>query len=220
MDKILKLYPLPAAEIPMAGAYLAHNLRQHSEQTGKPFVYANFIVSLDGRIAIPHPRGKGLKVPKTTATERDWRMFQELAAQADVILSSGRYLRDWAEGRAQEILQIDDPRFADLREWRLSRGLPAQPDIALISGTLDFPIPPVLTAGGRRALVFTMRIGPGAGERDRGPGRSGDRRRGAKRGREALVQHLAELGYRTIYSAPAPGSCISWSPQVWWTGSI
>ena len=80
-------------------------------------------------------------VPKDTANERDWRLFQELAAQADLIISSGRYLRDWADGRAQEILQTDDPRFADLRQWRQDRGLSPQPDIAIISGSLNFPVP-------------------------------------------------------------------------------
>jgi len=66
---------------------------------------------LDGRIAVPHPTRPGLTVPETIANDRDWRLFQELAAQADLIISSGRYLRDWADGRAQEILRVDDPKF-------------------------------------------------------------------------------------------------------------
>ncbi len=61
-------------------------------------------------------------VPKDTSNPRDWRLYQELAAQADLFLSTGRYLRDWAEGNAQEILQMDNPKFADLREWRIARG--------------------------------------------------------------------------------------------------
>ena len=106
MDDILRLYPFPTIQIPLVGAYLAHNLRQHSGEIGKTLVYANFVVSLDGRIAIPPPSGIGLMVPKATANGRDWRLYQELAAQADIILSSGRYLREWAEGRAQEICTI------------------------------------------------------------------------------------------------------------------
>ncbi len=98
MNDILRLYPSPAAEIPLAGAYLAHDLRQQGGKKGNPLVYANFVASLDGRIAIPAPGGKGLTIPKTTANERDWRLYQELAAQADLILSSGRYLREWAQG--------------------------------------------------------------------------------------------------------------------------
>lgn len=30
-----------------------------------------------------------MMVPKNTANERDWRLYQELAAQADLIISSG-----------------------------------------------------------------------------------------------------------------------------------
>jgi riboflavin biosynthesis pyrimidine reductase len=199
MDQIIKLYPLPAAEIPLTGAYLAHNLRQYAEKTGASFVYANFVVSLDGRIAIPHPSGRGLMVPKATANERDWRLFQELAAQADIIISSGRYLRDWAAGRAQEILQVDDPRFADLREWRADQGLPIQPDIAIISASLDFPIPPVITAGGRKVVVFTS----GHPDLERVEEIESQAGQVIVAG-ELLVQTLVELGYRTIYSSAGP----------------
>jgi riboflavin biosynthesis pyrimidine reductase len=145
-------------------------------------------------------------VPPATANPRDWRLYQELAAQADVILSSGRYLREWAKGRAQEILQVDDPRLADLRAWRVQKGLPPQADIAVVSASLDFPIPPVLTAGGRKLVVVT------AGRPD------------AERLRELRETHLAEvivagegvvsgaemvsglagLGYRAVYSAAGP----------------
>lgn len=205
MDHIIKLYPLPAEEIPLPGAYLAHNLRQYAEKTGASFVYANFVVSLDGRIAIPHRSGRGLMVPKATANERDWRLFQELAAQADIIISSGRYLRDWAAGRAQEILQVDDPRFADLREWRAGLGLPVQPDIAILSASLHFPVPPVITAGGRKVVVFT------SGQADLERVKEIESQAGqvivaGEKGvdGELLVQTLAELGYRTIYSSAGP----------------
>ena len=205
MDRIIRLYPLPAEEISLVGAYLAHDLRRYAEKTGKPFLYANFITSIDGRIAIPHPSGTGFMVPKATANERDWRLFQELAAQADIILSSGRYLRDWAAGRAQEILRVDDPRFADLRQWRASRSLPAYPDIAIISGSLDFPIPPVLAAGGRKVVIFTTahpdrervrEIEAQAGQVIVAGERSVD---GA-----LLVQRLTEMGYRTVCSSAGP----------------
>jgi riboflavin biosynthesis pyrimidine reductase len=204
-DTVRQLHPLPVAERALKGLYLSHNLRQHSEESGQAYVYGNFVNSIDGRIAIPHPSGQGLMVPKDIANERDWRMFQELAAQADLIISSGRYLRDWADGRAQEILQVDDPRFADLREWRQDRGLPPQPDIAIISGSLRFPIPDVLTAGGRRVVVFTTanpdrsrvaEIESRAGQVIVAGDKSVD---GA-----TMVQRMAELGYRTVYSASGP----------------
>jgi riboflavin biosynthesis pyrimidine reductase len=205
MDHITQLYPLPAQERALKGTHLAHQLRDTSQASGKAFVYANFVTSLDGRIAVPHPSQPGLTVPQTTANQRDWRLFQELAVQSDLIISSGRYLRDWAAGRAQEILRVDDPDFADLKEWRLAQGLPPQPDIAIISGSLRFPIPDVLTAHGRKVVVFTTAHPDPERVREieRKAGRvivagedsvAGDR----------MVGHLADLGYRTIYSAAGP----------------
>ena len=205
LNSVIQLYPLPVVERPLTNLYLAHNLRQHSQVNRPAFVYANFVVSLDGRIAIPHPNG-GLTVPKSIANERDWRLFQELAAQADLIISSGRYLRDWADGRAQEILQVDDPRFADLRVWREAQGLPPQPDIAIVSGSLRFPIPDVLTAGGRKVIVFTTANPDPARVREieAQVGQvivAGDETgvHGAQ-----MVQHMTDLGYRTVYSAAGP----------------
>lgn len=206
MDPVIQLYPLPGREVSLQGLYLDQDLRRYAEGLDRPFVYANFVTSLDGRIAVPGPTGSGLIVPKQIANPRDWRLFQELAVQADVIISSGRYLRDYAEGHAQEILRVyDDPQFADLRDWRLTQGLPAQPDLAVISASLDFPVPDGLTADGRSVVVFTTSQADPARVREleQHAGRvviagetgvTGDR----------LVQAMAELGYRTIYSATGP----------------
>jgi riboflavin biosynthesis pyrimidine reductase len=205
VDRLIQLYPLPPQEIPFEGAYLAHNVRQYAAQSGQAFIYANFVVSIDGRIAIPHPSGDGLMVPENTANERDWRLFQELAAQADIIISSGRYLRDWAEGRAQEILRVDDPRFADLRGWRQKLRLKPQPDIAIISRSLRFPIPRVLTAGGRKVVVFTT-ANPDPDRVKEIEAQAGqvfvagqDSVNGA-----TMAQQLTELGYQAVYSAAGP----------------
>ena len=205
MQNITKLYPTPGDERPLEGTYLAHDLRRVSRPSGQAFVYSNFVTSLDGRIAIPHPTKEGLTVPKATANDRDWRLFQELAAQADIIISSGRYLRDWADGRAQEILQVDDPRYADLKAWREAQGLSPQPDIAIISASLRFPIPEVLTAGGRKAVIFTTA--------DPDPARVKEIEAQAGPvyvvGEESvqgdlMVRQMSELGYQTVYSAAGP----------------
>ncbi len=206
MDNLLQLFPAPGREVPLVGAYLAHDLRGVAARAERPFVYANFVASLDGRIAIPRADGQGLMVPPATANPRDWRLYQELAAQADVIISSGRYLREWAKGRAQEILQVDDLHFADLRDWRVQHGLPPQADIAVVSASLDFPIPPVLTAGGRRLVVVT------AGKPDTGRLRELRESQHAEvivAGEKAvsgaaMVSGLAGLGYRAVYSAAGP----------------
>jgi riboflavin biosynthesis pyrimidine reductase len=203
MNLIQKLFPGPQEMLPLNGLYLSHDIRARG--AGQPYVYTNYIVSLDGRIAVPHPDQPGLSVPQAIANERDWRLFQELAVQADVILTSGRYLREYAKGRVQEILRIyDDPRFADLKEWRIARNLPLQPALAVISASLDFPIPDGLLEGGRKVLVFTAEA-------------ADPQRLAALRARtdvfltgkisvdgKLLVEQLSQRGLSFIYNATGP----------------
>ena len=75
----------------------------------------------------------------------------------------------------------------------------------MISGSLEFPIPDVLTAGGRRIVVFTTQ--------DADPARVAEIEDKAGRvliaGRESvdgahMVRLLGELGYRFVYSATGP----------------
>lgn len=206
IDTIWQLYPLPTQEVALEGLYLRHDLRRQSEQLGRPFVYTNYVTSIDGRIAIPRPEGKGMMVPKETSNDRDWRLFQELAVQADVIISSGRYLRDYAEGRTQEILRAyDEPRFADLGRWRAQRGLADYPDLAIVSGSLDFPIPPFLTQSGRQVIVITH----AAADAARRQKLENDGARVTTAGESdvsgaAAIAALGQLGYRTIYMATGP----------------
>jgi len=205
MDDLLRLFPGPTKTIELKGCYLAEKIRQQDTSSDKPFIYTNFITSLDGRIAVERLNGKGLTVPKATANERDWRLFQELAAQADIIISSGRYLRDWAAGHAQEILRVDDDKFADLRLWRLDHGLPPFPDIVILSHRLDFAIPEVLQQGGRKAIVFTNPDAPMERikeiEKQMGPVMVSDQV--GWNGRD-FSKRLFELGYRSVFSAAGP----------------
>lgn len=205
MNQITQLYPPPAGNLPLIGAYLAHDLRQYGIRDGRPYIYSNYITSVDGRIAIPRDDGSGMTVPESTANERDWRLFQELAAQADLVISSGRYLRDWAEGRAQEILRVDDPKFADLRQWRQDRGLTPHPDIAIISGSLRFPIPEILTTGSRKLVVFTTaKADPQRVQEIEDHGgqvfTAGEQ---SVNGTE-IAWKMAELGYQSVFNSTGP----------------
>jgi riboflavin biosynthesis pyrimidine reductase len=205
MDEITRLYPLPVHQRPLVGTYLDHNLREINLAEGKTSVIANFVCSLDGRIAIREPQTSNMVVPSNIANSRDWRLFQELAAQADLIISSGRYLRDWANNQAQEILRVDDPEFADLNEWRLAQNLSPQPDLAIVSGSLNFPMPEVLTAGGRQVIIFTT-ANPDTRrvrEIESNATRVFEAGEGSISG-GLVVEQLTELGYGTIYSAAGP----------------
>lgn len=202
---IMQLYPQPARERSLKGTYLAHNVRQFASGN-RAFVYTNFITSLDGRIAIHNENTQEMQIPELIANDRDWWLFQELASQADIIISSGRYLKDWAQGNAQEILQVDDPRFAELRNWRRSQGLSPQADFAIVSSSLNFPIPDILTACGRKVVVFTT--ADPKPERVKAIEKKGVQvivagNRKSVNG-ATMVNNLTELGYRTIFSSAGP----------------
>jgi riboflavin biosynthesis pyrimidine reductase len=207
MDKaILRLYPLPSQEVQLKGLYLGDNLRQYAHALDRAFVYSNFITSLDGRIAIAHPTKPGMVVPDQIANPRDWRLFQELAVQADVLITSGRYLRDYVDGRAQEILRVyDDPQLTDLKGWRNKNGLKPLPDLAVISGSLDFPIPEVLAQSDRSILVYTT----SKADPQRRETMEAQMGRVIVAGEESvegqyLITSLSDLGYRMVYSATGP----------------
>lgn len=205
-DLITRLYPQPSSQEPLHGLYLSHDLRALADTMDRPFVYSDYVVSLDGRIAVPHPTQPGLTVPKAIANDRDWRLFQELAIQADVVITSGRYLRDYADGRAQEILQVyNDPRFVDLKEWRLSRGLAPQPALAVISASLSFSIPEALTQRDREVLIFTVESADGdrIARLEQEAGQVFTAGATSVQG-DQFVSRLDELGYRTIFNATGP----------------
>ncbi|MDN5864350.1 MAG: dihydrofolate reductase family protein [Gammaproteobacteria bacterium] len=154
-DQVLRLFPGPATPAPLHGLYLEESLRPRGTPE-RPFVYASFVASLDGRISLVDPATNTHKPPPAITNPRDWRLFQELAASADVLVTSGRYMRDLDAGDAQAGLPvIEKPEFADLLEWRRGQGLAPQPAVAMVTGTLDLPIPEALLQSGRPIYVVT-----------------------------------------------------------------
>jgi len=133
--KLLRFYPDPCEKISIKGLYLAHQL--HKGGTAEsPFVYANFLSSLDGRIAL-EDAAQGTYIPKHITTASDFGLFMELHAQADCIITHGGYMRALGEGRLGNILQVKDK---ELIEWRLNNGLKPQPAVIIASASLSFPL--------------------------------------------------------------------------------
>ena len=137
--KILKLYPPPHAELPLKGLYLQHCV--HTLGTPEtPFVYANFVMSLDGRIALEETLDAQSYIPDNLTSDSDFRLFLELLAQADCLITHGGYLRALAERRLGNILQIGfSPETKDLLKWRKAQGLNSQPAVVVASESLEFP---------------------------------------------------------------------------------
>lgn len=126
----------PGDDRSLRGCYLDHRLHERVTP-GRPFVYTNFIASLDGRISWKNPRGFR-EVPPACTNPHDLRLYHELTAQAEVLLTSARHLRAAAAGRGSDMLRFGD-HAAELRAWRRNNGLPERPRVAAVSAGLDLP---------------------------------------------------------------------------------
>jgi riboflavin biosynthesis pyrimidine reductase len=158
--QILQLYPHAGAMRALEGTYLGHDL--HVLGTPKqPFVYANFVSSLDGRIAVVEAHTGESYVLEDLTSSHDWRLFQELQAQADCMVTHGGYLRALAASKFEDILQVGVAKQAlDIGHWRTARGLTRQPAIAIVSRTLDFAIPPSLERHEQPVHIITANGAP------------------------------------------------------------
>ncbi|MGR9014183.1 MAG: RibD family protein [Gammaproteobacteria bacterium] len=135
-SKLLRFYPGPYKKASLKGLYLNHQLHQRGT-AACPFVYANFLSSLDGRIALEDAAHQSTYIPKHITTGSDFSLFMELHAQADCLITHGGYMRALGEGRLGNILQVKNK---DLIEWRRNHGLNAQPAVIIASASLNFPV--------------------------------------------------------------------------------
>lgn len=201
-ESIMRLFPTPAQEADLRGLYLEHRL--HTCGTAdRPYVYSNFITSLDGRIAIADATHASHQVPGSITNPRDWRLYQELAGQADILVTSGRYFRQSSIGEAQDTLPVGQQAdFEDIRQWRLGQGLTPQPDIAILSASLDIPPASLAPYRHRNVIVVTGN----AAEPDKVSllESEGVRVIAAGNGHHAdgerMIEQLAAAGYRSIYA--------------------
>ena len=204
--QILELYPNSGTTRDLDGTYLAHGLRTLGTPA-QPFVYANFVSSLDGRIAVVEADTGESYVLEELTSGHDWRLFQELQAQADCMVTHGGYLRALAARKFDDILQVGVAKQAlDIGRWRHEHGLSRQPAIAIVSRTLDFPIPPSLEHHEQPVHIITARGAPPdrvAAWRDRGCevvfAGEGVSAEGAP-----MIRILAERGYACLYLLAGP----------------
>jgi riboflavin biosynthesis pyrimidine reductase len=201
-NNLLCLYPQFCENISIEGLYLAHQV--HKLGTAKfPFVYANFLSSLDGRIALDDI-DKGLSyIPKHLTTASDFRLFMELHAQADCLITHGGYMRALSEGRLGNILQIKDK---DLIEWRRNNGLKPQPAVVIASASLNFPFHDSLLEHQQTVYIATGKDADSTlihywQNQGRSILMTGEDQmvHGA-----ALISELTKLGYKSIYLIAGP----------------
>ena len=139
--QVLQLYPDIGTKQALTNLYLKEQLHTLATRE-KPFIYGNFVASLDGRIALTDKNSGEPYVPESLTTVSDWLLFQQLQAQADCFITHGGYLRSLAAGTLDNILQIGlGADNKHLLSWRQANGLERQPGIVVVSASLDFPIP-------------------------------------------------------------------------------
>jgi len=199
------LFPQGGLSKPLRGLYLACELHKQAVD-GDVFIYSNYIASLDGRIALRESHTHEFSVPKSIANPRDWRLYQELAAQADIMLTSARYFRQLEKGCAQDLLPVGKGKeHEDLHDWRKKQGLRAQADVMIMSSSLDIPLESLAYVSDRKIWVITTSSA------------SLERKKALKAlgvniliGGETSVQgdilkkHLIDLGYRSAYMIAGP----------------
>lgn len=204
--RLLRLYPGPPEDLPLAGAYLAHGLHALGSPAA-PFVYASFVSSLDGRIALLDPATGESRFPPGLSNGSDFRLFLELQAQADCLITHAGYLRDLAAGKLDDVLRIGlhDPG-RDLADWRRDHGLAPQPAVVVASSSLDFTLPESLARHGQRVMVAVGRSAPA--ERVEALRRTGLEvivaGEGVRVEGAPLVRALGERGFRSVYLLAGP----------------
>jgi len=158
MGMVRSLFPDSSESLPLEGLYLNLNLHRQAGE-GEMLIYSNYVASLDGRISRFNPETDDYEVPKSLANARDWRLYQELAAQSDILITSARYFRQLSQGTAQDMLPVGKG-FDDLKQWRIDQGLKAQPDVAILSRSLDIPTEVFEQLGDRTIYVMTSASAP------------------------------------------------------------
>ncbi len=202
-EQLLGLYPRCNKKVPLFGLYLAKRL-QTLGTAKHPFVYANFLSSLDGRIAFEDTAQQTPPfIPAHITKKSDFALFMELHAQADCLITHGGYMRALGEKRLGNILQIKNQKLA---AWRRCNNLQSQPAIIIASASLEFPMhsslrthkQTVLIATGQNANINRIQYWKKRGYPVLICGE--DRMVQGK----ALIRLLKERGYRSIYLIAGP----------------
>jgi riboflavin biosynthesis pyrimidine reductase len=206
MVTIDQVFPVKR-QVPLEGLYLGERLTELAAEIRRSLVLTDYLTDKHGVIAKAAQEGH-FEIPAELKNSSDWGRYQELMAQADVIISGGSYFKRLET--SQDILYQFGPghAFENLGKWRLDAGYQKRsPDVAIVTRELDFEIPEQLIQSGRRIIIFTtdsiaksdkagslrdpntVIVGSGEAEVEGGP----------------MITTLAEdMGYRVIMMVTGP----------------
>ncbi len=151
---LLKLYP-ETENVTLEGLYLGHHLRD-LRRADRSFVYANFLSSLDGRIALSERDGGDPEFPVQIGNKADTRLFLELAAPADAVIVSGQYMKNISNSVVSTPPPLEgDEVPEDILAFRQQLGLSPQPTLVVVSNHLDFANSLFTSKTTRKVIVAT-----------------------------------------------------------------
>lgn len=158
-EAVTRLYPAPMSVVRLHGLFLNSELRGQGA-SGLSYVYTNFVASLDGRIAVKAEGKKRASIPGAITNPRDWRLYQELSAQADVIVVSAGHARAMPRSQCLHPFPFCLPVDAcDLKQWRLRKGLEECPALAIVSASMALPVRQLAEALQAKIICLTGRAG-------------------------------------------------------------
>ncbi len=191
------------------GLYLRLDLQGVAQKLGRPLVISNYVCDLNDVIA-KRDKGGEFQVARELKNDSDWRLFQELTAQSDVIITGAGYLKRYAAMGEKAENVIDQfskgGEFASLGEWRESRGLKRNPDIVVVSRGLDFEIPAAAFRDNRKVIVFTT-TDAAASQRAKDYQKMGVELIGAGKvgvDGKIMIDHLRRRNYKVIKMTTGP----------------
>lgn len=204
--RLMELFPEPGRSRDLAGTWLELEIHRLGRPDA-PLIYGSFVTSLDARIALADPATGKLALPEAIVNRHDFRLLQELMAQADCFITHGGYLRAIAAGTLDDILQVGGtPGAEDLARWREAQGFASQPGILVASATLDFEVPRSVRDHDQRLTIVT--VGGAPPDRIRRLERQGFRVIVTGTGQHVeaapISALLSELGYRSAYLVAGP----------------
>jgi riboflavin biosynthesis pyrimidine reductase len=159
LEKVTQVYP-ENKQVALEGLYLDQRLAGLSAKIGRSLVITNFLTDRNGVIAKADEHHH-FHIPPEIKNASDWRLSQELMAQADIIISGGSYFEQVSVpgNHAEDILYQFEPEgeFEKLGNWRLEAGYKKRsPDLAIVTLSLDFKIPEKMLRMDRRIVIFTI----------------------------------------------------------------
>jgi hypothetical protein len=129
---INQVFPMKR-QVPLEGLYLDQRLMDRAAEIGRSLVLTDYLTDRNGVIAKATHHGH-FEIPAALKNSSDWGRYQELMAQADVIISGGSYLKRLAT--SQDVLyQFESGNaFEKLGQWRLDAGYEKRsPDVAIVT---------------------------------------------------------------------------------------